>query len=198
MNGLYIYFPIHIKSIYKNIAFFDLNENKRCIEEILNIENEILMYFTKMGVIHTNYSQSSGNDMYNAKQKYKEKINIIYKNTEDKTQNYIAPLSVETPMNTVIHNYNETFPSETETLPSETETLSSETLQRRCNFSSIKKQLSTGMIKLNSFTNVKFTSEKNIFNKDYKCVLKIAGIWENNNTIGITYKFLQMPTINNI
>ena len=125
MSGLYIYFQIHIKSVFKNTAFFYYNENKECIHEILEIEKNILQYYKEISNTHT-----------------------------------IKPLV----------------------------------------FSSIKKQFMTGVIKLNSFTNGQFEdshpfSEVNkpstIFHEDYKCLLKISGIWENNGTIGITYKILQ-------
>jgi hypothetical protein len=45
MSGLYIHFPISIKNINNNIAYFDLNENKECIQEILEMEKNILQYY---------------------------------------------------------------------------------------------------------------------------------------------------------
>jgi|688.fasta_scaffold01837_2 hypothetical protein len=107
MNGLYIYFPILLKSVHKNIAFFDVNENRTLLKEIFDIEKNILQY---------------------------------YKEIYDKTELEI---------------------------------------------SSIKTQFMTGMIKLNSFTKL------NTFSHENKCVIKISGIWENKNTIGITCKYIQ-------
>jgi hypothetical protein len=110
MSGLYIHFPIHIKSIFKQTAFFDMTENKETIDEIVELEKNILNY-------------------YRERQKNK---NVAV--------------------------------------------------------SSVKKQFMTGMVKLNYFAS---DTNSNMFQMDNKCIIKISGIWENNDTIGLAYKFLQ-------
>jgi len=116
VSGLYVYFPIHIKSIFKNTAFFDIHENSHILNEITDIENIILQHYTGIHKSHP-------------------------------------------PLTTV----------------------------------SVKKQLALGMIKLNSFTPPQFQDMNhfNLFSCQYDCVIKISGVWENKNTIGMTYKFLQ-------
>jgi hypothetical protein len=108
MNGIYLSFPIQIKSIYKNTAFFEnLPENMECIQRIIDFENKILQHYS---------------DRHSAYQ-------IV--------------------------------------------------------FSSIKKQFMTNTIKLHSFHHI-----------HNECIIKISGIWENNNTIGMTYKFIQVGPLN--
>jgi hypothetical protein len=59
MSGLYIHFPICIKYINNNIAFFDLNENKECIQEILEMEKNILQYYKEFHSLNNNLFFSS-------------------------------------------------------------------------------------------------------------------------------------------
>lgn len=51
----------------------------------------------------------------------------------------------------------------------------------------ITEQLKNGYIKL--FQNIQTNNQ---INKDYKFILKISGIWENNHNYGLTYKFIKI------
>ena len=112
MSGLYLYFPIRLKSIFQNKAFFDYSENAELIRSILLVEQNIIQYYKN--IYHTTYST----------------------------------------------------------------------------FLSINKQFSTGKFKLNSFHNF-YENKENGFSIYKPCIIKISGIWENSETMGITYKFLQ-------
>jgi hypothetical protein len=116
INGLYIYFPFTIKSIYNYKAYFDSNENRESINKILEIEKNLLQHYREI---------------------YGKKGLV---------------------------------------------------------FSSILAQFNTGFIKLNSFNTTDFVNE-NIFKIQYNCVLKISGVWEKNETIGMNYKFLQTASL---
>jgi len=51
----------------------------------------------------------------------------------------------------------------------------------------ITEQLKNGYIKL--FQNIQTNNQ---INQDYKFILKISGIWENNHNYGLTYKFIKI------
>lgn len=119
MNGIYIYCPIELTKINKNIAYYEVQPNIEIISKILEIENKILQYYKKI------YS---------------------LKEDEEREKKELREIS-------------------------------------------INKQLFTGTLKLNSFSPI--INGYTEFNNKGHLILKLSGVWENNNNIGITYKFLQ-------
>jgi hypothetical protein len=126
IKGIYIHLPLQIKTINKNIAFFDIQENRPSIDAIMEFEKKILQH-------------------------YKEYLKICY---NDERLLKLTPISWQ-----LIKSYNNN---------------------------------TMGSIKLNSFSE---NRTEIIFQPQNPVVLKIAGVWEDNYTMGITYKFLQMNAV---
>ncbi len=65
--------------------------------------------------------------------------------------------------------------------------------ERRIN-NSLAAQLNTGCLKMYK----EFNYDKNVSRKNPKYILKISGIWENRDEMGITYKFIESYDLENV
>lgn len=118
INGLYVDFPVKLKSINRNCGVFNFVENKQPLDEIIDLEKKILQYYKDVYL-----SNGLGNP-------YKKTI-----------------------------------------------------------FYAIHRQLLTETLKINSFSMNAYPPH---YQLDKPFVLKISGIWENQTSLGLTYKFLQV------
>jgi hypothetical protein len=201
LNSIYFLFPIDIlkieKAINKNIIYFNpiMHTNKQLIKEIAKIERSILEYyrFTHMyskesnHFFRPNYMKSPDNKDVFVSPLYKKhsEVNLqSYNNNEKKSI---------TPFDTVSsYSFMNSYSIQHKSMDTNTKTITNK----------LESQLKNGSIKLykKKYTDSNHSTSLHMMNtqrskENQHIVLKISGVWENNQQIGITYKFMEIQMI---
>jgi len=177
LNSIYFLFPIEIlrteKLVNKNMIFFNVSSpiNKQIIKEIGKIEKSILEYYHFINI--------------NNKMEYHSQ----------KEYNISASQFYDYRNKPALHNPNKRLPysfiPEYDTLYSHFSTVQKKNKETKYFTNNLERQLQNGFIKLFK----KNFNEPLSYKENQQFVLKISGIWENEQQIGITYKFMEITMI---